>query len=812
MVNNLFQDLRYGMRVLSKRPAFTSVVVLTLALGIGANTAIFTAVDAALLQALPYNQPARLVQLWETRKTGEIKQLDASYPDYLDWRTASDSIEEIGGYTGWGGSFTLMGRGTPERIEGGRVTASFFSVLGVQPVLGRLFEPDEDRPSAPSTVILSHGLWQRRFGGDSDVVGQQINLDGTGYTVLGVLPRGFQFAPMGQAELWVPLRATSSQLNMRFMHWLDVIARLKPGVTLAQTQSQMDAIAARIDQQNADSHNGTGIRLVPLHEQVVGSVRPLLLLLFGAVGLVLLIACANVANLMLVRAATRRKEIATRFALGATRWRLTQQLLSESLLLSIAGGLLGLVLAEWGIQLLIAFIPSAQLDSMPYLRGLTLNTRVFCFAGGLTLLTGVIFGLLPAWQSSTLDLHAVLKEGGRASSGGGSKQFRRLLIVTEIALALVLLVGAGLMIRSTRRLLDVKLGFNPERLLTVRLDLPDSKYAKDDSARSFHQQLLSRVEAIPGVVGAATVNWLPLQPGPVDLLLVEGRTPAPSGQQPKASARAVSVGYFRTMGIELIKGRAFDERDNQSSPNVLVINQALAGRLFPNEEPLGKRILYAGDTPKAIEIVGVVDDERVGDLDAEAESVIYRPYLQEPWTKLNLVVRTMTEPSRFVGAVREELQEIDPDLALYSATPMTQLIADSPATFMRRFPALLMGLFATLALVLAAIGIYGVVSYSVNQRTHEIGIRLALGASHAKVYRLVVGEGLVLALIGICVGLAAAVGLTRLMSSLLFGVSATDPFTFVLIALILIGVATGACFLPARRAAKVDPMIALRYE
>jgi predicted permease len=812
MINNLLQDVRYGMRVLSKRPAFTAVVVVTLALGIGANTAIFSAVDAALLQSLPYTQPEQLVQILETRQTGEIRQLDASYPDYLDWRKASDSIEEIGGYTGWGGSFTLMGRGTPQRIEGQRVTASFFSVLGVKPALGRAFEPDEDLSGAAGTVILSYGLWQREFGGDADILGQQLNLDGGAYTVLGVLPRGFQFAPIGQAELFVPLRPSQGQINRRFMHWLDVIARLKPGVTLTQAQSQMDSIAARIEQENADSHSGSGIRLVPLREQVVGAVRPLLLLLLGAVGLVLLIACANVANLTLVHAATRRKEIGTRLALGATRGRLAQQLLSESLLLSVAGGILGLILAEWGIKLLITFIPAAQLDSMPYLRDLTLNTRVFCFTGGLSLVTGVVFGLIPALQSSTLDLHAILKEGGRSSLGGGSKQFRRLLIVSEIALAMVLLVGAGLMIRSTRRLLDVKLGFNPERLATMRLDLPGSKYSEDGSARAFHQQLLARVEAIPGVVSAATVNWLPMQSGPGDLLVVEGRTPPPPGHEPKSSTRTVSAGYFRTMGIDLIRGRAFDERDNPASPGVLIINHALADRLFPSQDPIGHRISFAGDSPKLFEIIGVVDDERVGALDAESESVIYRPYLQEPWNKLNLVVRTTGDPSSFVSAVREQVRAIDPDLAIYAGATMTQLIADTPATFMRRFPALLMSLFAAVALVMASIGIYGVISYSVTQRAHEIGIRLALGASQKKIYRLVVVEGLSLAVIGIGAGLAAALLLTRLMSSLLFGVSATDPITFVLIALILIGVAVVACFLPARRASRIDPMMSLRYE
>jgi putative ABC transport system permease protein len=811
-METLIQDLRYGARMLAKHPGFSLIAILTLALGIGANTALFTVVDATLLRALPYNQPDQLVQLWETRRTGEIKQVDASYPDYLDWGQASEAIAGICGYTGWGGSFTLTGRGTPERLEGARVTASFFSVLGIEPILGRSFLPDEDRPGAAATVILSYALWQRKFGAAADIVSQQLTLDGEAYTVLGVLPQSFQFAPMGQAELWVSLRPSPSQLNLRFMHWLDVIARLKPGVSLAQAQAQMDGVAAHIEQQYADSHTGAGVKLVPLREQVVGSVRPLLLVLLGAVAFVLLIACANVANLLLVRAATRRKEIGIRLALGATRGRLVQQLLSESLLLALAGGVIGLMLAAWGVELLVAFIPAAQLDSMPYLQGLTINARVFCFTGALSLVTGIIFGLIPAWQSSTLDLQATLKEGGRTATGAGSKQFRRALVITEIALALVLLVGAGLMIRSTHRLLAVKLGFNPEKLMTLRLELPGSKYAEDESARAFHQQLLARLEALPGVSSVAAINWLPLQPGPGNLLLVEGQPPPPPGQGLGASARAVSPNYFRTMSVALIKGRAFTDRDNPTSPDVVIINSALANRLFPNQDPLGRRISFAGGGPKPFEIVGVVDDERINALDEEAALVTYRPYLQEPWNRLNLVVRTAGEPGRIVSAVREQVQALDPDLALYSVATMEQLIADTPATFQRRYPALLMAVFAAVALILAAIGIYGVISYSVNQRRHEIGIRMALGATRGDIYKLVIGEGLALALLGIGAGLAAAFGLTRLMSSLLFGVSATDPNTFIIISMILAGVALGACFVPARRATKVDPMVALRYE
>ena len=810
-MQTLLQDLRYSARLLMKKPGFTLIAVLTLALGIGANTAIFTAVDAALVHSLPYKNPERLVQLWETRKTQEWK-LDASYPDYLDWGQATDVIEGICGYSGWGGSFTLTGHDAPERIEGVRVTASFFSVLGIEPMLGRAFLPGEDKPDAEPTVILSHGLWQRRFGADPQIIGQRLTLDGAGYTVLGVLPRGFQFAPAGQAELWLPLQPRPFQVNRRFLHWLDVIARLKPGVSLEQAQAKMNVIAARIEKENKDSHVGAEIKIVPLREQILGSVRSLMLVLLGAVGCVLLIACANVANLQLVRATGRRREIGIRLALGATRWRLARQLLSESLLLAFIGGVSGLVLAAWGIELLIAVIPAGMLDSMPYLRGLTINPRVLFFTGAITLLTGIIFGLAPAWQSSQLDLQTSLKDGGQSSSSASRQRFRSLLIVSEIALALMLLIGAGLMIRSTRQLLAVNLGFKPEHLMTLRMELPPSRYKEDDQQRAFHQQLLARVESLPGVVSVGTINWLPMQGGSGDVLKVEGQTPPPPGQEPKTGTRVVSSNYFRTMGVSLIKGRYFTEQDNQSSTSVLVINRTLASQLFPNQDPLGHRLFFVGDKPVPHEIIGVVDDEKVGGPDENAPSLVYRSYLQDPWDKVNLVVRTAGEPQNIVNAVRGEVRAMDPDLALFSVATMEQLVAETPATFLRRYPAILMGVFAVIALILATVGIYGVISYSVNQRTQEIGVRMALGAQTRDVLKLVVKQGMSLAVIGISLGLIASLALTRLMKSLLFGVSATDPLTFVVIAALLTFVALIACYIPARRAAKVDPIVALRCE
>jgi putative ABC transport system permease protein len=810
MIADLWQDLRYGARMLVKQPGFSLIAILTLALGIGANTAIFTVVDAALLRGLPYQDAGRLVQVWETRRLGEIKQLDASYPDYLDWGQQTAVIEGICGYTGWDGSFTLTGRTEAERIEGARVTASFFSVLGVTPLLGRGFLPDEDKTSAAATVIINHELWQRRFGADPQIVGRQIVLDGNGYTVLGVLPPSFQFAPMPKAELWVPLRPTPNQLNRRFMHWLDVIARLRPGISLEQASAQMNTVSARIERENADSHTGVGLKLVPLQEQIIGSVGSLLFILLVAVGCVLLIACANVANLQLLRASARRQEISIRLALGATRWRLVRQLFAESLLLTLLGGALGMTLAIWGVELLLAAIPSAQLAAMPYLQGITLNGRVFVFTSGLSLLTGVVFGLVPAWQSVKLDVNSSLKDSGRASTGSGRQRFRSLLVVTEIALALVLLVAAGLLIKSTKRLLEVKLGFNPERLLTLQMELPTTKYSTDAQVRDFHQQLLSRVETLPGVISAASVNWLPLEGGPVDLLRVEGQ-PAPSSSAvPKTTTHVVSSAYFQTMGVALLKGRYFTDNDHQSAPQVLIINNTLARKLFGQQDPLGHRLFFEGDDPKPFEIVGVVDDERIGELDGESVSVVYRPYLQDPWTKLNLVVRTSGEPEGVVNAVRGEVRALDQNLALYAVASMEQLIAEHPATFLRRYPALLLGIFAALALILAVIGIYGVISNMVSQRTHELGIRMALGAGRSEVLKLIIGQGLRLTLLGVASGLVGAVALTRLMRSLLFEVSATDPLIFGFVTVLLVAAALLACYLPARRAAKLDPLAALR--
>jgi putative ABC transport system permease protein len=811
-METLLQDIRYSIRTLAKRPAFTIVAVLTLALGIGANTAIFTVVDAALIRSLPYENPGALVHLWEVSPKQDFGQHEASYPDYLDIRAQNQVFEDMAGYNG--SSLTLTGRDAPERLRSARVTSSFFSVLGVKPILGRAFLEGEDQPGAERIVMLSHKLWQRRFGADPDIIGQTLNINNDTYTVVGVLPPKFKFARVGDAELWVPLNPMPYQVSRRNLYWLNVIARIKPGVTLKQAQAEMDGFAANFRQQYPESHTGVGIRLVNLHEEIVGSVKPVLLALLGAVGFVLLIACANVANLLLARAAGRRKEIAVRIALGARRSRLIQQLLTESLVLAFAGGLLGLLWALWGVELLVAAIPNSLLSSMPYLEGLTIDAGVLGFTTAITLFTGVVFGIAPALQATRQELHESLKEGGRSSGGASHAGLRNALVVAEIALALVLLVGAGLMMRSLLRLLQVDPGFDTNNLLTFQLTLPDAKYSDMPQLLAFHQQLTARIEALPGVKGAGTTSLRPLSGGGnTASFFVEGQ-PAPDlGNKPEANVRTISTNYFAVMGIPLIKGRTFTESDNATAPNSLVINQTLANRFFPDQDPVGQRIAFGFDPERRPWLIlGVVGDEKVTAIDARTTPVIYFHYEQDAESYMGVLVRTSSDPTNLIGAVRSEINAIDQDIPMYSVMTMEQMISNSQATFMRRYPTLLIGVLAAVALLLAAVGIYGVISYSVTQRTHEIGIRMALGAQKRDIIKLVVGQGLILMLTGLGIGMGAAFALTRFLSSILFGVSATDTISFAAVSALLAIVALIACYIPARRAARVDPMIALRYE
>ncbi|MGH9971005.1 MAG: ABC transporter permease [Pyrinomonadaceae bacterium] len=807
-MQNLLQDLRYGLRTLLKKPGFALIAIVTLALGIGGSTAIFTVVDAALLRGLPYKSPEQLYHLWESRPQQEFSQREFSYPDYQDYQQ-NEAFEGIAAYTRGGGIMT--GRGEPELVFSPSATANFFSLLGIEPVIGRTFQPGEDKPGSQRVAVLTYGMWQRRFGGDTGIVGQSLTINGESYTVIGVLPASFQFA-LRQADLWVTYQPNEAQLTRRFMHGTNVIGRLKPGVSVGQAQTELNVIAKRIEQDHNESHAGTGVRLVPLQEQFVGNVKPILLVLLAAVGFVLLIACANVASLLLTRSLSRQREVAIRSALGANRWRVIRQMLTESVLLSLAGGAAGLLIAYWGVDALVAAMPENQLNSLPFLKSLHIDARILGFSFGLSLLTGMVFGLAPALQSSRLDLNEVLKEGGRTSSGGARHHLRSAFVMTEIALAVVLLVGAGLMMKSLMRLLQTNVGFNPENVLTMTVVLPPGKYREPTALVSFHQQLKERVQSLPGVSGSGTVNILPLQGGNTTRFFVDGDpVPAP-GQEIEANIRVVDETYFQTLSIPLVAGRMFDERDRADAPGVVIIGKTVADRVFAGRDPIGRRIKYASFQGPPDLIVGVVGDVKIAGLDEAIRPVLYYPYRQSPSMATNLVVRTNADGATLAGAIRNEIRKLEPDVALFSVREMEDLIADSPAAFMRRFPALLIGIFAVAAIVLASIGIYGVVSYSVSQQTHYIGVRMALGARTSDILKMVLKQGLVLALLGVAIGVVAALGLMRLLRSLLYEVQANDPTTFVVVVGTLFVVALLACYIPARRATKVDPLVALRYE
>jgi len=807
-MHKLLQDLRYAIRTLLKKPGFTLIAVVTLALGIGGSTAMFTVVNAALLNGLPYKSPDRLYHLFESTPQKEFSQREFSYPDYQDYQQ-NQVCEGIAAYTGGGGIMT--GRGEPELVFTPAASANFFSLLGVDVFIGRAFQPGEDKPGAPRVAVLTYGFWQRRFGGDRSLLGQGLMISGVSYTVVGVLPPSFQFA-LRQNDLWVPYQPTEQQLARRFMHGTNVIGRLKPGTSAEQAQKELSVIASRIEQDHKESHAGTGLKLVPLQEAIVGQVKPILLVLLAAVGFVLLIACANVASLLLTRSLSRQKEVAIRAALGANRWRVIRQLLTESVLLSLMGGAAGLLVAYWGVAALVKALPPGQLVALPFLNSLHIDKTILLFSFGLSLLTGIVFGLAPALQSSRPDLNEVLKEGGRTVSAGATHRFRSALVMSEIALAVVLLVGAGLMMKSLFRLLRSNLGFNPENVLAMTVVLPPTKYTDANRQISFFDQLKQRVQSLPGVTGAGTVNILPLQPGNTTRVSVEGDPVPPPGQETEANIRTVSESYFQTLGISVIAGRMFNEADKPDGPQVVIIGKNMADRIFAGRDPIGRRLVYAGVKAPPIQIVGVVGDVKITGLDQALRPVLYYPLRQNPGIGTNLVVRTNHDPKALAGAIRSEILGLEPGVAIFNVNVMEDLMNQSPAAFMRRFPALLISIFAAVALLLASIGIYGVVSYSVTQQTHHIGVRMALGAKASDILKMVLKQGLVLGLVGMAIGVGAALALTRLLRSLLFEVQTNDLTTFALVIGTLFLVTFFACYLPARRATKVDPLVALRYE
>jgi putative ABC transport system permease protein len=803
-LETLWQDLRYGLRQLRRNPGFTIVAVLTLALGIGANTAIFSVINAILIRPLPYPEANCLVTVWETHP--DIPKLQAAVADYLDWRKQGRDFSQLAAYSCrgcWGGANAILtGAGNPEQLEATLVSANLFATLGAKPILGRTFLPGEDLPGKEPSVILSNELWQRHFNSSRDIVGRSIVLSGKSYTVVGVMASGFRFPVW--ADLWVPLGLVNPvEFTNRKHHLLDVVGRLSAGVGIEQAQSSLQTVARRLEAQYPATNRNIGVEIIPLQDELVGNLRAVLLTLWGAVGLVLLIACANVANLLLTRAAGRKKEMAVRSALGAGRARVARQLLTESVLLALIGGALGLFVAGWSLDLLRAF------SSSHLLRGpaIHIDVRVLLFALAVSVLTGILFGLAPAFQNSGVDLNRSLKESGRQMGTGDGSGVRRFLVVAEIALALIVLVGAGLVMESFYRLTRADLGFNPDHVLTLEISLPYAKYNTQQTA-AFYQNLLRSVSALPGVRLAGTTDVIPLTS---DLdrtrFAVEG-APAPEpGNFPVCQTRAVSPDYFRVMQIPLIKGRYFTEADFRKSR--IIINETMARRFFPHQDPVGREILMGvlDPNPAKIPIVGVVADSRDIQPYADAQPEIYWPFVN---SLDNLVIRTSTEPMGLATPVRNAVLAIDKDQPTYDIRTMDQILSESLAP--RRFSMLLLDGFAALALLLAAIGTYSVISFSVEHRTHEIGIRMALGAERRDVLGMVIGQGLKLVLTGVAIGVAGALALTRFLSSLLYGVKPTDPLTFIAVSLILIVVALLACYIPARRAAKVDPMVALRYE
>jgi len=808
--STVLQDIRYAVRKLSRTPGFTTIAAFTLALAIGATTAIFSVIDGVLLKPLPFRDPERVVRVTNLR---DGNRMVSSVPDFLDIRAQSKSYASLAALDAQ--AMNLTGGSEPERIGAARVGATFWSLLGVTPQVGRGFAPNEDSQSAARTVVLSDGLWKRRFGGDRRIVGKTIALDGNSFTVIGVAPPGFSFPD--RPDVWIPLVFAQDDLNPdgRGAHWMGIMGRLAPNVTVTQATSELVTITRRLEEQYPESNTNMSGAVIPMQEYLVGDVRPALYVMLGAVAFVLLIACANVANLLLVRAASRESEMAVRTALGAGAWRLVRQLVIESVLLAMIGGVFGTLLALWGVDLLLSMAP----NGLPRINEVTVNGSVLVFTAGVTAVTGVLFGLFPALHAARANVGGMLKEGMRGSSGGvASRRARNTLVMAEMALAVVLLVGAGLLIRSFSKLLAVDPGFRAERVVTFAIAAPDTKYGQYAQRRELVSNLVERMKRVPGAQGAAVVTGLPLS----NIMMrtsahIVGTPPERPGERKSTDVAMATPGYFTTMGIPLVAGRDFTDRDGSGAPVVSIVNQEFVKRYFPNENPIGKRIELGWDQDTAStggnmtlggEIVGVVANVKRRGLSQEVFPETYASYMQPTFSNFSVVVRSTADPSTVMAAIRAQMRELDRDLPLSDLRQLKELVAASVSR--PRFYTTILGVFASIALILAAVGIYGVISYAVSLRTRELGIRIALGATGRQVSGLVLQQGVGLAIAGVAVGGAGAYWLTRLLSKLLFGVSATDPLTFVGVAALLTAIAAIASFVPARRAAKVDPLLAMR--
>jgi putative ABC transport system permease protein len=813
-MGKFFSDLRHGLRLLLSQPAFALVAIVTLALGIGANTALFSVINGVLLHPLPYGEPDRLALVYETR--GDDFSRSTSMAGLRDWREQSQSFESLAAY--FPIPMTLTGVDVPERVDGLQVTPNFFQVLGVGAALGRTFAEDAGEEEG-RIIVLTNEFWQRRFGSDPSIINRAVALDGIRHTVIGVMPDGFQFAlrksdlfirpPQGIPRPPIDLPPEINLAEFRDLNWLDVLGRLKVGESLEDADAEMKVIAQRLAEEYPDSNAETSARVISLREQVVGDVRPALLVLLGAVGFVLLIACANVANLLLARATGREREIAIRASLGAGRLRIIGQLVAESLVLAVVGGAAGLLVAFWSTELILAISPKV----LPRISLVELDLRVLAFTFVISILTGLVFGLLPALQVSKTNLRDALREGGRTGSGTRQRRLRAGLVVLELGLAMVLLIGAGLLIRSFFLMLDVHPGFNPKNVLTAVLWLPESKYSEDEEIASVYARVLERVKTTPGVRSASAVLGVPLGGASARFgFAIEGRPEPPPGQELRAGFQPVSPDYFRTMEIPLRAGRDIQDGDHADASQVAVINETMKRRYWPDEDAVGKRISYDDET--WVEIVGIVGDIRFEGLDRDPRPEIYLPYMQAPLQAplrfMTLAIRTETDPLDLVSSVRNQVLGVDPDLPVFKVMSMEQLLGDSVAQ--PRFNMYLFGVFAATALLLAGVGIYGLMSYTVGLRTHEIGIRMAMGARVNDVLGLVVRQGMVLALVGLGLGLCVAWGLTRVLSTFLYGVTTTDPLTFIAVSVLLSLVALAAIFIPAYRATRLDPLTALRYE